>query len=300
MRLHPAPVAAVVLALLLSACPKHERFEKSAMLGGVEISADQLNRGAELYEARCATCHGLAGAGDGPQAASLKARPRDLREGLFEFTSRAGSLPTNGDLIRLIRHGLQGSMPATELSDVDAAAVGQYLKTLSPRWVHDAPAPALRHSPKYVTSAARLAAVPLEQWVAMGDHLYHVEANCWSCHPAYEPREYIYEQSYRRTATFRSDLYSARTLPSLFGTDVKATDFLTDTIKAGDSDEALYRTIAAGLGGVQMPGSAPALDEPKIWALAYYVRSLIDQKEQHTSNALRTRLESQSSWVPGQ
>ena len=39
--------------------------------------------GAQLYRSHCASCHGQAGAGDGPMAAQLRAAPTDLR-GLSE------------------------------------------------------------------------------------------------------------------------------------------------------------------------------------------------------------------------
>ncbi len=35
---------------------------------------------AEVFTTRCATCHGPEGAGDGPVAAGLTPRPRDLRD----------------------------------------------------------------------------------------------------------------------------------------------------------------------------------------------------------------------------
>ncbi len=41
-------------------------------------AAGDLARGQALYGERCATCHGVAGAGDGPGAAALKPRPGNL------------------------------------------------------------------------------------------------------------------------------------------------------------------------------------------------------------------------------
>lgn len=40
--------------------------------------ADQ--SGQALYAARCASCHGATGAGDGPAAAAQNPKPRDLRQ----------------------------------------------------------------------------------------------------------------------------------------------------------------------------------------------------------------------------
>jgi mono/diheme cytochrome c family protein len=42
-------------------------------------SADEGGNGAAEYNARCASCHGEDGAGDGPVASALRTRPSDLR-----------------------------------------------------------------------------------------------------------------------------------------------------------------------------------------------------------------------------
>ena len=42
-------------------------------------AASAADDGAAEYKARCASCHGEGGAGDGPAAAALRTRPSDLR-----------------------------------------------------------------------------------------------------------------------------------------------------------------------------------------------------------------------------
>jgi cytochrome c oxidase cbb3-type subunit 2/cytochrome c oxidase cbb3-type subunit I/II len=50
-----------------------------------ELSADgDAGRGQDLYAARCASCHGVRGAGDGPAASALLPRPANLAE--HEYT----------------------------------------------------------------------------------------------------------------------------------------------------------------------------------------------------------------------
>jgi putative copper export protein/mono/diheme cytochrome c family protein len=44
----------------------------------VPYTTDSIARGAALYPANCASCHGVAGHGDGPAAAALKVAPADL------------------------------------------------------------------------------------------------------------------------------------------------------------------------------------------------------------------------------
>jgi DMSO reductase family type II enzyme heme b subunit len=77
--------------------------------------------GAEIYQFRCAECHGEEGAGDGPAADFLYPRPRDFALGIFKYKTSPGELPARDeDLFNTIKHGLNGtSMPgwARLLSD---------------------------------------------------------------------------------------------------------------------------------------------------------------------------------------
>lgn len=42
------------------------------------LAAQDLALGAEIFERHCATCHGIAGKGDGPMSAILLIKPPDL------------------------------------------------------------------------------------------------------------------------------------------------------------------------------------------------------------------------------
>ena len=44
------------------------------------VAAGAAEDGAAEYKARCASCHGETGAGDGPAATALRTRPPDLRK----------------------------------------------------------------------------------------------------------------------------------------------------------------------------------------------------------------------------
>jgi mono/diheme cytochrome c family protein len=61
----------------------------AAMMGGLPaayaslrnplpMNAGTVERGAEVYKANCASCHGPTGYGDGPAASSLNPRPANL------------------------------------------------------------------------------------------------------------------------------------------------------------------------------------------------------------------------------
>ena len=85
--------------------------------------------GRSLYQAHCATCHGVAGRGDSWRARLLFLRPGDLA------SPAVASLPDRY-LTDLVRHGGSAfgkpGMPSFGfvLSDADIEAVVQYVRTL--------------------------------------------------------------------------------------------------------------------------------------------------------------------------
>ncbi len=95
-----------------------------------------LAHGRDVFNRRCAGCHGETGDGRGPAASYLYPKPRDYRLGLFKFTSTPyGMKPRRTDLIRIIRFGAKGtSMPSFRwLADEDLDAVVSYVMMLAHR-----------------------------------------------------------------------------------------------------------------------------------------------------------------------
>ena len=85
-------------------------------------------RGRELYEAQCASCHGLAGRGDGPLAATLRPRPAD-----FRVHMAAGH--TDGELFTWLSKGVPGTaMPPFEaqLPETDRWHLVNYIRGFAP------------------------------------------------------------------------------------------------------------------------------------------------------------------------
>jgi mono/diheme cytochrome c family protein len=105
----------------------------------LKLDPSTLQHGAVVYRQWCVSCHGIAGGGDGPAAATLSPPPRDFRSGQFKFISsspvQAAGKPRRADLARTIRLGLDGSaMPAfPTLSDSDLNNVISYVIHLSLR-----------------------------------------------------------------------------------------------------------------------------------------------------------------------
>jgi mono/diheme cytochrome c family protein len=87
-------------------------------------------KGETLYKARCVTCHGAAGAGDGPAGKALKDKPKDWTkgEGLKDLSDQQihDSIKQGGKAV--------GKSPAMiafpTLSDADIQNVIAYIKTL--------------------------------------------------------------------------------------------------------------------------------------------------------------------------
>jgi len=83
--------------------------------------------GTEIYQFRCAVCHGKKGAGDGPAADFLYPRPRDFTLGMFKYKTSPGELPARDqDLIKTIRHGLNGTAAEATL-EIAAPALAAHL-----------------------------------------------------------------------------------------------------------------------------------------------------------------------------
>ncbi len=113
--------------------------------------------GKQLYELRCAVCHGEAGAGDGPAAEYLYPRPRDFSLGLFKYKSSPGSLPARDeDLFQTIKQGLEGTgMPgwSSLLDDGQVRALVPVVKAfdLTATWApEDAPDEAFDEDGYYI------------------------------------------------------------------------------------------------------------------------------------------------------
>ncbi len=257
------------------------------------VGSLQIDEGRRAYSTYCVGCHGENGDGKGEAAVFLHPKPRDFQRANFKFSStRAGSLPTIDDLRRTISLGLKGTaMPGwTSLPPDTVDALIQYIKTFSPRWTKRKPASPIPFvDDPYFSLPDKSAAI------RRGEVVYHGYANCWSCHPSYVSADKINKhleamENSRRTA-FRPGLFESEAKPNVEGEVVFPPDFKRDFVRAGTDVEDLYRSIAAGVTGTAMPtwidsmdfptrklGGGPLVRQADIWAMAYYVQSLIRQR----------------------
>ena len=267
-------------------------------LGGRTISAESLRHGGEVYTHYCRPCHGADGSGNGASAPGLRPSPRDLRRGVYKFGSApAGQLPTDDDLVRIVKGGLHGTamlawdVPVAELDDLI-----QYTKAFSPRWLTE--------------KAGEPIAVAPDPWAAdpdggtaRGKRVYHGLAQCAvACHPAYVTRPEIFafteELTKMRVGEFRPDLYSSVAKPSDFGYAIVPPDFTFNELRAGHRVPDIARTIAAGIGGTAMPTWKGVLPDADLWAMAHYVNALVALRDTPEANAQRARLQSAPPWTP--
>jgi mono/diheme cytochrome c family protein len=235
-------------------------------------------------------CHGEQGDGDGPAARFLDPKPRDFRLGKIKFSSVAsGDPPRDEDYLRVIEHGLRGTaMPSFAL-------LGQRERAALVVYIREFVEPGKRKP-----GGAALA-IPADPWtrdpagaIAAGKTIYHTQAKCWSCHPAYVSRAEIsalYREAGLGEAELRPSPSESVPTESSWGGPIRAPDFLVDRVKTGIEPTSLVQVIQAGVGGTAMPTWAGALRPKELWALSYYVRSLALMRGQPEGTALRKTID---------
>lgn len=116
----PAAVSALARSLA-------SEVQKAFAFRVAPTTAPDLQRGAQLYQSRCASCHGAQGAADGPLAASLNPKPTALS---MHSRARERSLFA---LHQVISNGVQGTaMPGFgALPEADRWALAFFVGTLS-------------------------------------------------------------------------------------------------------------------------------------------------------------------------
>ncbi len=212
-----------------------------------------LKLGAQLFDMYCANCHGAEGRGDGPRAAGLQPRPRDLASGMFKFRSTpSGEPPTPQDLFQTISGGLRGTgmLPFADLPEMQRWALVAHVTKLAGTapGEFDLGPVEIPPQPKDLSKPAR---------IARGRQIY-TKLGCDKCHGA----------------EGRGDGPSANEQVDAYGVPMAPRDFVIQPLKRGEYIEDVYRTIVTGLDGTPMPGYLESASSEEIWDLIAFVRSL--------------------------
>lgn len=303
---------AVIFVAALSACSSGGSFTGAEVLGGEEISAATLNSGQRAYSYYCVACHGAGGDGRGPAAVGLDTPPRDFRIATYKFSGIAAEdLPRDEDLARIVVTGLDGTaMLRWHVPDSLLFDIIQYTKTFSPEqegW---------RDPDMEIGEPIDTANDPwagrAEEAVHRGEKIYHGQANCHLCHPAYvapsrvnemlaeygkpgsSPRPNFWLPEPKLSTSYTAPIAGDPICESASDCDqatqvcrygicerqlvILPPDFTVNEVRSGDGLPDLFRVIAAGIPGTAMPRWKDALPDEDLWAMAYYIRHLMDMK----------------------
>lgn len=212
-----------------------------------QAHAGDAKKGAEVYAAQCAFCHGPTGGGNGPDAEKFYWAPANFKTATFKFRStRTGTLPTDADLARTIKRGLAGTamVAMDHLTDAEIADVIAHIKTFSPKWKEGPGEPIKIEKPANFADLAK-----------EGPDAYKM-AGCAQCHGG---------------AGRGGGPSSAQLTQN--GRPTKPADLSLRPFKSGDTPEDIYRTLATGLDGTPMFSLRDVLDPPQIWKVVAQVVS---------------------------
>ena len=209
-------------------------------------------RGKPIYEQYCVLCHGEKGDGQGHFSQDTTPVPRDFRQGTYKWrTTPSGSLPTDGDLERVLITGLYGTSMSslrTTLNHQQRLDVVAYIKTFSPRFATEKPEPAITIPPEPPYNA---------ESVKRGAEVYE-KYNCAQCHGD----------------GAEGDGESADDLTDDWGNPIVPYDLTEVHIKCGDTGPAIYRVFIGGLNGTPMPSFADSISPAEAWDLVHFIQSL--------------------------
>jgi mono/diheme cytochrome c family protein len=265
--------------IIFISCSKNKFYEQKVFVGENVVSAQTLNLGYTTYMDYCVSCHGEKGDGQGVSSKGLYPPPRDFRKGIYKFgTVVSGEIPTDHDFANIIRKGLKGtSMLPWDISDERLNAVIQYIKTFAPQtW---------ESKDLVVGKKVELIADPYsankEFAISKGKEVYHITANCQSCHMGYVQKS-EYQELYSKLnqsseiPEIPEDFYKIKLQASEYNTNTIPPDFTWHSIRSAETVEELAIRIASGVNGSAMPSWKGVIEDHEIWSVAYYIKSLTE------------------------
>lgn len=277
----------------LVSCQENSFHEDKIFVGGIHAPAAKLNKGKYIYQEYCMACHGERGDGKGVAAKGLVPPPRDFTLGIYKFGKViSGELPHDSHLKELIVKGLHGTaMLPWDMSDGQLDAVVQYIKTFAPDVWENKSQPL---ADEIVVTKDPYGLAHKSSAIQRGKEVYHIEAQCQSCHRAYVSRSELSQMNQKinneAITVFDEEMYTLKLQDSEHNAKFLPPDFTWHEIRSAQTVEELYVRLAAGVGGTSMPSWKDVLEDSDIWAVAHYVKHLMDMKDKPSRKALMERL----------
>lgn len=283
----------ILFVALLTSCSDSPFHEDKIFAGGVVASKAQLNSGKQIYMEYCMACHGAKGDGNGFASKGMSNPPRNFTLGIFKFGEvLSGDLVHDDTLVNIIKKGLHGSgMLPWDVSEVQAINVVQYIKTFAPdTW--EGKDKTLGEKVKVTKNPYGLARS--SSAIQRGKEVYHLEAQCWTCHRAYSDKAELDAMSMKlngeKFGDYDEEMYKLKIQESDHGYKNMPPDFTWHAVKSASTVEELYVRIAAGVGGTTMASWFDTIENDDIWAVAHYVKSLMDLKDKKEREELIGKL----------
>lgn len=245
----------------------------------VEAAAAPPPDAAVLYARHCLNCHGENGDGNGPARVDPKARYFGFEK--FKFGSTGNGVPTDGDLVAVLRRGIPGTaMPSfAQLSDGELAALVTHIRQFTRKGI----------LANFVSKALKDGDDP-----DYSELLPKVDVLCVPGKPLTVPTEFpppTPDVLAKGKALFLSDKGACskchgpegkgdgpqvKDLKNDNGTPAKPRDLTQGVFKAGRDPKQVFARVALGIPGTPMPAGGTALTPDELGVLVQYVLSMAD------------------------
>jgi high-affinity iron transporter len=119
-------IAGTPMAGFANSLTPEQRWNVVAYVNSLRSTHAQQLEGEGLFTQRCASCHGVAGAGDGTLARSLTKLPPEIGTVAWQVEH------SDAQLAQVVLHGIPGTAmpPSSDLAPAQVASVVAYLRTL--------------------------------------------------------------------------------------------------------------------------------------------------------------------------
>lgn len=283
----------LVLLLSFVSCSKQTFTEDVTFAGSNHVKAETLNKGQKIYTEYCMPCHGVKGDGKGVAAKGLQVPPRDFTLGIYKFGQvPSGELPHDSDFHVILEKGLHGTaMLPWDMTKGQQDAVIQYIKTFAMKTWEGGDK---KLGKKIVPTKDPFGMAHRTAAIEKGREVYHVTAQCQSCHRAYVDLNEYSAMSQKlngeSVSELEEDFYKTKLQESEYGYMTIPPDFTWNSVRSAVTEEELYVRLAAGVGGTAMPAWQDTITDEEIWAVAYYVKSLMNLKDSPERESLMSKL----------